>query len=382
MAAMAAFTGRVWAAEPVTSGPQTDYQASVIRSSDDGARIVVFERLDGSLSGDLLLTRSTDDGASWSEPVPVIASGASERHPALLQLGSERYVLFYLKGTGASSSYRIWRATSDDGIAFTEQAQIDLGWATGGEINPHVIRHADGTLTMSYQRIGSAAGIHVAQSTDDGLSWDQQQTALAGAGQLPRIAYRESDGLYLASYQIGSSALAMHVKTTTNVHDWSAAPQDFAVSGNNHDSLPVVMPDDAFALFWIRQNGSGFDLAVRRSLDGSSWEPALTLTETPGEDDVEPHPLVGTSVTSVELYWGRSLAGLDYDIVREPRAVVVDRIFADGFGITAPQGGAACGRNGPAGAVCCRTMAVRATSCARRASRDPSHTARRRTRSP
>jgi hypothetical protein len=333
-AAMFGATGAP-AVEDVTSGPQTDYQASVIRSSDDDARIVVFERLDGSFSGDLLLTRSTDDGANWSEPVPVIASGASERHPALLQLGSENYVLFYLKGTGASSSYRIWRATSEDGVAFTEQAQLDLGWATGGEINPHVIRHADGTLTMSYQRIGSAAGIYVAQSTDDGLSWDQQQTALAGAGQLPRIAYRESDGLYLASYQVGGGALAMYVKTTTDVHDWSAAPQDFAVSGNHHDSLPVVMPDDAFALFWIRENGSGFDLAVRRSLDGLAWDPAITITDTPAEDDVEPHPLV-TSTTTVELYWGRSLGGLDYDIVREPRVVVVDRIFADGFQIPAP----------------------------------------------
>jgi hypothetical protein len=323
--------GSVAAVENVTSGPQTDYQASVIRSSDDGARIVVFERLDGSLSGDLLITRSTDDGASWSAPAPVIASGANERHPALLQLGAASYALFYLKGTGATSSYRIWRATSTDGVAFTEQAQLDLGWASGGEINPHVIRHADGTLTMSYQRIGSSAGVYVAQSSDDGLTWDQQQTALAPNGQLPRIAYRESDGLYLASYQVGGGALSMYVKTSTDVHDWSAAPQDFAVSGNNHDSLPAVMPDDAFALFWIRENGSGFDLAVRRSLDGLAWEPAITITDTPAEDDVEPHPLV-TSAATVELYWGRSLGGLDYDIVREPEVRLFDdRLFVDGF---------------------------------------------------
>ncbi|MGN6518019.1 MAG: hypothetical protein ACTHK2_01180 [Dokdonella sp.] len=33
------------AAESVTSGDEIDYMPSVIRSSDDGARIVVFERL-------------------------------------------------------------------------------------------------------------------------------------------------------------------------------------------------------------------------------------------------------------------------------------------------------------------------------------------------
>lgn len=329
-----ALAGAAQGVENVTSGDALDYQAAILRSSDDGARIVVFERLDPvTLSGDLWLTRSSDGGANWSPPTAIIASAANERHPALLQLGPANYVLFHLKGTGATSSFRIWRATSSDGITFAEQAALDLGWSAGGEINPHVIRHADGTLTMSYQRLGS--GSYVAQSSDGGATWDTLKSAIAIGSQLPRIAYRESDGLYLASYQVGTSALAMYVKTTANVHDWSAARQDFAVSGNNHDSLPVVMPDGAFALFWTRANGSYFDLAVRRSLDGTHWDPAIAITDTPEEDDVEPHPLVGVSPNSVELYWGRDAPGGSnaFDIVREPAVSIVpdDVIFADGF---------------------------------------------------
>ena len=317
------------AVENVTSGAELDYQAAVLRSRDDGARIVVFERLNSStLLGDLWITRSAD-GQNWSEPVAIIATSANERHPALVQTGASQYVLFYLKGTG--SSFRLWRATSADGVQFTEEAQLDLGWPTAGEINPHVIRHADGTLTMSYQRLG--AGVYVAQSSDDGVTWDQLQTQIASGAQLPRIAFRDSDGLYLASYQVGSSALRMYVKTTTDVRDWSAAPQDFAITGNNHDSLPVVMPDDAFVLFWIRASGNQFDIAARRSTDGVNWGPTLTITNTPDEDDVEPHPLVGTSSSQVELYWGRDTpaGSFTYDIVREPSVVVNDPIFADGF---------------------------------------------------
>jgi hypothetical protein len=330
MMLLAAFAN---AQQHVTSGDEIDYQPAIIRAFD-GARIVVFERLDAStFYGDLWITRSTDGGDTWSEPAAIIATGANERHPALVETAPSQFTLFYLEGQSASSSFRIFRATSSDGVAFTEQGQIDLGWATGGEINPHVIRHADGTLTMSYQRLGSGAGVYVAESSDDGVTWDTQPTQIAASAQLPRITFRESDGLYLATYQTGSSAVHLHVKTTTDVRDWSAAARDFAVSGNNHDSLPIVMPDDAFVVFYIRAAGSQFDVAFRRSLDGVDWADPVAVTDTPDADDVEPHPLVGNAAASVELYWGRDepAGSLTYDIVREASVVVSDAIFADSF---------------------------------------------------
>jgi len=330
MLSVAAFAN---AQQHVTSGDEIDYQPAILKASD-GARVVVFERLDASsFFGDLWITRSTDGGDTWSAPAAIIATGANERHPALVETAPSQFTLFYLKGQSASTSFRIFRATSGDGTSFAEQGQIDLGWATGGEINPHVIRHADGTLTMSYQRLGSGAGVYVAESSDDGVTWDTLKTQIAASAQLPRIAFRESDGLYLATYQTGGTSLHLHVKTTTDVRDWSADARDFAATGNNHDSLPVVMPDDAFVVFYIRAAGSQFDVAFRRSLDGIDWADPVAVTDTPDADDVEPHPLVGDSAVSVELYWGRDepAGSLTHDIVREARVVVNDSIFADSF---------------------------------------------------
>lgn len=327
----------VQAQQHVTTGPELDYQPSVIQSTDDDARIVVFERLDSNtLIGDLWLTRSTDGGASWTDPVAIIATAANERHPALLQIGPAQYELFYLKGTGAITNYRIFRATSSDGVAFTEQNQVDLGWATGGEVNPHVVRHDDGTLTMSYQRFNTDTSDYdclVAESTDGGLTWDQLQTVIATGAQLPRITYRESDGLYLASYQIGTTGLHIYTKTTANVRDWTSARVNFAVVGDNHDSLPVAMPDGAFVTFFIRATGGTFDIAYRRSTDGANWAPAVAVTNTINADDVEPHPLLVGSPDYVELYWGRDepAGSFTYDIVRNPIVPVNDVIFADSF---------------------------------------------------
>lgn len=315
----------------VTSGAGIDYQPSILRAADSSL-LLVFERLDGSFSGDLYLTRSLDDGENWGTPVAIVATAANERHPALLQLGDGSFALFYLKGSGAASSFRLFRATSADGIGFTEQGQLLLGWATGGEVNPHVIRHPDGTLTLTYHRLSGSS--YVAQSSDNGVTWDQLKTAIAaGNSQLPRIAFRASDGRYLLTYQVGSSPLAMYAKTSTDVRDWSAAPVDFAVSGDNHDSLPVLMPDGAFVVFYIHANGSQYDIYSRRSADGVNFESPLAQIESADASDVQPHPLVGTSPDVVQLYWGREapVGGNGFDIYRKREALTGNGLFGNGF---------------------------------------------------
>ncbi|MEO8670027.1 MAG: sialidase family protein [Tahibacter sp.] len=320
------------AQQAVTSGTGTDYQPSIVRATDQSL-VLVFERLNTSAFGDLWITRSADDGENWSTPAPIIATTANERHPAFLQLGDNSFVLFYLKGTGATATYRLFRATSTDGVVFTEQGQIQLGWASGGEVNPHVIRHPDGTLTMSYQRLGGGSS-HVAQSSDNGVTWDQLKTALAsGISQLPRIAFRASDGRYLATYQVGSSPLALYAKTTTNVRDWSGPAIDFSVDGDNHDSLPIVMSDGAFVVFYIHANGSQYDVYSRRSTDAVNFENPLPQIESDDASDVEPHPLVGNSVGAIQLYWGREAppGSSAFDIFRMRHAIVADGIFRNGF---------------------------------------------------
>jgi hypothetical protein len=239
-------------------------------------------------------------------------------------------VLFYLKGGGAASSYRLWRATSADGSSFVEQGALQLGWSTGGEVNPHVILQPDGTLTLSYHRLGGAS--YVAQSQDGGATWDQQRTALTvGSSQLPRIAYRAADQRWLATWQVGSSPLRLYARSTTDLRDWSGPLLELAIEGDNHDSLPVVMPDGAFAVFYIRADGPQYDIWSRRSPDGTAFEPPLPQVISAAASDVQPHPLVGAGPAEVQLYWGRqSPLGGSYSIWRR-RAVVVERIQADGF---------------------------------------------------
>jgi hypothetical protein len=197
---------------PIYSSPHLDYQPSIIRIQPSGRLLVAFERIDPvTLVGDFYATYSEDGGTTWATPQEILPAAQNRRHPALLQLGPGSFALFYLKDTG-SNQFRLFRATSTDGLAWSEQNQLDLGWATSGEINPSVIRLPDGTLTMTYHRLSGPS--YIAQSGDGGATWDTLRTQISpGNAQLPRLAYRESDGLYLVTYQVGSSNLDMYSRS-------------------------------------------------------------------------------------------------------------------------------------------------------------------------
>jgi hypothetical protein len=319
------------AQQPVVAGPGNDYQADIAVPWDaPGQRVLVFERLDAGSSGDLWLTRSDDGGDSWSTPVPIVSTSGNERHPALVQTGPSAWSLFHL-GT-AAGGYRIFRATSGDGWTFSTPVPIDLGWPTGGEINPHVIRRADGTLVMTYQRLGGAA--HIALSSDGGATWDTLRTQVSpGAAQLPRIACRESDDTCLLVYQTGSSPVTLWVKTSTDPYDWSAGPLLLTIDGNNHDAFPMVLPDGSFVVLWARVANGAFQIVSARSRDGVTWEPIRQHTDRAGLHNVQPHAVPGARPGTVELYWGAAQEPgyVDLDIVREPAVLVADGLFADGF---------------------------------------------------
>ncbi|HRQ63657.1 MAG TPA: sialidase family protein [Xanthomonadaceae bacterium] len=332
LATMLALSPVVAAQVAVTGGPALDYQASVVQPwGEPGVRIVVFERLTGaSLLGDLWVTRSEDSGATWSLPSLAVGTAANERHAALVQTAEELFQLFYLKDEGGPS-YRIHRASSTNGVSFIEQGRVELGWASAGEINPHVIRQSDGTLLMTYHRLGGAS--YIAASVDGGLTWDEDRVQISqGNAALPRLAYRESDRLYLAVYQTnpGNNQLQLWARTSDDAGAWIDPPVQITSDGNNHDALPFVLEDDRFALLWARVADGHFQIFSMGSGNGLDWAYRRQLTRRQNLANVQPHALaIGGGVADV--YWGAAQdgGGSDYDIVRQ--TVDFDELFGDGF---------------------------------------------------
>ncbi len=283
----------------ITDDAYVNYMPSLLQK-EDGGLMIVFERLDSSFAaGDLLLTLS-DDGSVWTAPQTIVATAGNERHPSLVQLTDGSYQVYYL--SDETGGYRIHLATSPDGVSWTRQGVVNLGWSTEDLVNPTVCRESDGSLTMTYDYLSN--GGYIAHS-EDGLVWDHDRTNVS-TGALNRIM-RHSDGTYVLSYQrrtgIWYYQIDIFTKTSVDRLNWSGENR-VTTNMNSHDSFPLELADGNYGLYYAVSNGGyPYDLYTRTSSDGSSWQ---------GEDnwlpysgwDTEPHPVTLSSGV-VALAWPR-----------------------------------------------------------------------------
>lgn len=313
------------AGAPVASGPEMDYQSSLVRVQPAGTLMMAIERLNPvTLSGDLYLATSADGGATWTAPRLVVGTVMNERHPALVQLPSGGFALFYLADVGGGA-YRIHRATSPDGGSWTRHGALSRGWRTAGEINPAVIVDG-GALTMTYHRSGGPA--YIARSTDGGATWDTRRTAVTKtAAMLPRVAKRASDGRYLVTYQVSGAggAIQLFAKTSADPYAWNGTAVQVSPNTNDHDGQPIVLEDGTFFLAYAQSvAGTQYNLVYRRSPDGAAWGPAVQLTADPDLADVQPHPVLHGTPGHVVMAWTRQKAAgsNDHDIWVNPDLTV------------------------------------------------------------
>jgi hypothetical protein len=318
-----------------------EFQPSIIRIESTGDLFMVFQRTNlPSYKGIFLLSASTDDGQTWSWPFKILPSTLYKRHPSLVQLGPNSFVLFYTAYQSGLNNYRIHRATSPDAINWTSHGAIDLEWSHSGEENPCVIREANGTLTMTYDRGFS----YIAQSHDNGVTWDSLRTRVSpGDSQLARIAKREQDGLYVITYQTGpSSPYQVWSRTSKNPYDWSGEVFAFDTAADSRDSQPLVLEGGTFIVFYSRATVTYYDVCYRTSFNGEEWSEAVPVTEEPDYHDMNPYMIRHGTPGRVILSWSHqdeSAPNVDFDLFIYPDLEIPLPLWLDAEKISAATGG-------------------------------------------
>jgi hypothetical protein len=292
----------------VTDDAYLNYMPSLIERGD-GALMIAYERLDASFeNGDIMVTVSAD-GAAWGTPTPAVEGPGNDRHPALVQMDDGSYQLYYL--SDETGGYRVHRAGSPDGAAWTPEGVVDLGWTTEQLVNPTVCREADGSLTMTYDYLSN--GGYVAHS-EDGVSWDHGRTNVSD-GSLNRVT-RHSDGTYVVSYQKRTGIyywqIDVFTRTSSDRVSWSPETR-VTTNQNSHDSFPIELADGQYALYYAKSvGGAPYDLYSVASGDGAAWHTEENWLPYAGWD-TQPHP-VRLSSGLIAVAWARGPAQADTEV--------------------------------------------------------------------
>ncbi len=293
----------------VSGGPENDYESWVIRLNDKRL-MIIFDRNPDWASGNLYVTFSTDDGNSWDSVVPIIEDPGDQATLSFVQLSGDTIRLWYASNETGTSM--IYSAYSLDGLIWTKEGPINLGWTVQDHYDPTVILEHDTSLTMSYR--GSGGG-YIAHCPRDG-TWDTLRTLVAPSGYRPRIM-KHTDGTYLYAYhrRTGNQyEYDVFTRTSLNRIQWSDSVR-LTYNLNSHDPFPNQTPDGAYLVYYAKYESPAYDLYCRRSYNAIDWEDEEQITFDL-VNNTQPHFFCESD--EVYLAWAHAVNfPLDHDVYFE-----------------------------------------------------------------
>ena len=271
------FIANILFATPViVSGGQENDCESWIARLNDGRLMVVFDRNPDWAAGDLYVTFSNNDGNTWDSVRPIITNPGDQATLCFVQMPYDTIRLWY--ASNETGNYKIHTAYSLDGLQWTQQGPINLGWSSNYLVyDPTVILEPDSSLTMSY--CVSGQGAYVSHCPYLG-NWDTLKTRAAASGFRPRIM-KHSNGKYLIAYHrksgSGSTNYDVFVRTSIDRITWSDSVR-LTTNLNSHDPFAYQTPDGSYLVYYAKYQSPAYNIFRRRSFDAINWSPEEQIT--------------------------------------------------------------------------------------------------------
>jgi Neuraminidase (sialidase) len=286
------------------------------------------DSLGGTIGGDfdILVARSTDYGATWTAPATLNTNAATDSgddvEPQVTTDGAGHWVAVWMSldnlgGTiGGDGDILVARST-DNGATWTAPAALNTNAATDSGLDwyPQVTTDGGGNwlaVWMSLDNLGGTIGedydILVARSTDNGATWTAPAALNANAAtdsgwdEDPQVT-TDGAGNWLAVWDsnenlggtIGTDYDILVARSTDNGATWTApaALNTNAATDSGGDAAPQVTTDGAghwvavwsFGHFYPPNTWEEKNILVARSTDnGATWTAPAPLNTNAATD--------------------------------------------------------------------------------------------------
>jgi hypothetical protein len=255
-----------------TDGENDDDEFAEVFTDGKGVWICAWRTrgtLGGTISGgglNILFARSTDNGQTWSDPLPLntnaATSSSGHRQPRLAADGNGNWIAVWIStdplgGTLGDDEDVLFATSSDGGLSWSAPGLLNSNGAgdSGVDTDPEIATDGAGNWVVTWNSVDDLGGtvgidsdIMVSRSVDNGASW----SAAAAVNSY-------------ATFDLNNDTHA-HISTNSN-GTW------------------VIVWDSNSATGGGNALGTNWDMAFARSIDnGATWGPAQVISPAQTDD--------------------------------------------------------------------------------------------------
>ncbi|MCH8880356.1 MAG: exo-alpha-sialidase [Planctomycetes bacterium] len=322
---------------PFESGWDTSAQVSTDAQGNWVAVWESTDDLGGTIGpdSDIVVSRSTNNGGSWTSPEPLntyaATDASSDRYPILGTDGAGMWLVAWqsvydLEGTIGEDRDILFSRSTDNGITWSDPAPVNsnAGSDSGLDYDPELATDGAGNWVIVWRSdddldgtIGNDLDILYSRSTDNGATWSVVQPLNINANSDGAYADRQPQvttdnaGNWVAVWRsqsdlngtIGNDADILFCRSTDNGASWSypAALNTNAADDSGWESWPELATDGAgqWVAVWESSDsfggtiGNDTDILFSRSWDaGATWTDPIPLNTNAADDseyDGVPH---------------------------------------------------------------------------------------------
>lgn len=340
------------------------------------------ENLGGTIGTDydILVAHSSNNGATWSDPIPLNTNASTDtgddKDPDIATDGAGNWLVVWDSkenlGGNIGTDYDIFAARStDNGASWSNPVVVNSNASTdtGDDQYPRISTDSSGHWVVVWQSndslggtIGSDNDILVSTSSNNGSSWstvkalNTNASSDVGSDTYPCIA-NDGAGHWIVAWQsnenlndqINTDGDILEATSTNNGSTWSA-PQPLnanAATDVDPDERPDIATDGSgvwLAVWQGKQTGGAIgtdgDILLARSTDnGATWtQPGALNTNATIDSGADTLPRIATDTKGTWVTIWTSTDSLQGQIGNDPDILIASSTN-DGTTWSAPQPG-------------------------------------------